>query len=54
MLKELDTREYEGRRIVKTLEELHPYISVYTNNKGSRLPLDTLKARGYSIIWRLE
>ena len=54
MLEELDAGEYEGRRMVKTSEELHPYISVCANDKGSRSPLDALEARGYSIIWRLE
>jgi hypothetical protein len=58
MLEELDTREYKERQIVKTSEELHSYISVYTNiqtlDKGSRLPLDVLEACGYRIIRYLE
>ena len=40
--------------MMKTLEELHPYISVYTNirlpMKEARLPLDALIAHGYSIM----
>jgi hypothetical protein len=55
MLEEL---EYEGRRMVKTSEELHPYISVCANiqtlDEGSRSPLDALEARGYRMIRRLE
>ncbi len=58
MLKEQDAGEYEGRRMVKTSEELHPYIFVCANiqtlDKGSRSPLDALEARGYRMIWRLK
>jgi hypothetical protein len=40
--------------MMKTLEELHPYISVCANirlpMKEARLPLDALVAYGYSIM----
>ena len=48
MLEELDAGEYEGRRMVKTSKELHPYISVYasiqTLDEGCRSPLDALES----------
>ena len=45
--------------MMKTLEELHPYISIYTNirllMKEARLLLDTLIAYDYSIMhWHLD
>jgi hypothetical protein len=45
--------------MIKTLEELHPYISVYANIrlpiKEAGQPLDTLVAHGRSMIrWRLD
>jgi hypothetical protein len=45
--------------MMKTLEELHPYISVCANirlpMKEARLPLDALVAYSYSMMrWRLD
>jgi hypothetical protein len=48
IFKELDTTEYKGKRIMKILEELYSYISVYisiqTLDKGYQLLLDILKS----------
>jgi hypothetical protein len=53
IIKELNAKKIKGD-YMKTLKELHYYISVYTNiqtpNKGSQLPLDALTAYRYSIV----
>ncbi len=57
MFEELDARNAE--MMMKTSEELHPYIfvcaNIQTHGEGGRTILDSLVDHGYSMMrWRFE